>query len=190
MLDVPDVAFHAFGYLVGVLDLTAETCYLRPSRDAGLDPMADHEIVYLLGVFFGMLHHVGTGAYNGHVAQKDIEELGYLVDVGPTHEVANLGLAGIFLGGLLLVGFFVLAHAAELVYPEFLAVKAVALLLENDGAFGSAFDEQTYNDIDKGEDETNEYTGYQYIKCPFDKLATFSTEFVTVCSHVSIIPNK
>jgi hypothetical protein len=111
--------------------------------------MTDHKVVYQSGILFGMFHHVGARTYNRHIAYKDIDKLGYLVDIGLPNKIAYLGLAGIILGSLLDIGLFVIVHATELVYPELLSVESVSLLLENDRPSGAAFNEHSYNQVNE-----------------------------------------
>ena len=81
-----------------------------------------------------MVKHVRPWSYDAHVSLQHVEELGKLIYVGLTHEIAELKLSGVFLRGLHCVAVFIDMHGAELQAIEHLAVYTRALLAEEDGA--------------------------------------------------------
>ena len=91
MLDVPDVAADAALHLVEGLGLAAVAGHLAPAGDAGLDIVADHVLVDELGVFLGVLEHVGARADDAHVAEQHVDELRELVEAGVAHDLAPAG---------------------------------------------------------------------------------------------------
>ena len=82
MLDVPDVAADAALHLVEGLSLASVSGDLAPAGDAWLDIVADHVLVDQVGVFLGVLEHVGAGAHDAHLPQQHVDELRELVDAG------------------------------------------------------------------------------------------------------------
>ena len=66
MLDVPDIAADAALHLVEGLGLASVAGDLAPAGDAWLDVVADHVFVDQVGVFLGVLEHVGAGAHDAH----------------------------------------------------------------------------------------------------------------------------
>ena len=134
VFDVPDVALDAALHLVEGLGLAAEAGDLAPAGDAGLDVVADHVLVDELGIFLGVLEHVGAGADNAHLAEQNVDELRKLVKAGVAHDLAPACDAGIALRGLQAVGLGVDFHAAELEAGELLTVESGALLAEEHGA--------------------------------------------------------
>ena len=91
VFDVPDVALDAALHLVEGLGLAAEAGDLAPAGDAGLDIVADHVLVDELGVFLGVLEHVGARADDAHVAEQHVDELRELVEAGVAHDLAPAG---------------------------------------------------------------------------------------------------
>ena len=91
MLDVPDVALDAALHLVEGLGLAAVAGHLAPAGDAGLDVVADHVLVDELGVFLGVLEHVGARADDAHVAEQHVDELRELVEAGVAHDLSPAG---------------------------------------------------------------------------------------------------
>ena len=133
MLDVPDVAADAAFHLLDCAGLAAVAGDLAPAGDAGLDVVADHVLVYEVGVFFGVPYHVGTGSYDAHLPEQHVDELRELVYAGVAQYLAPPGDAGVAARGLQGVGLGVDLHAAELDAGELLAVEAGALLQEEHG---------------------------------------------------------
>ena len=161
MLDVPDVALDAALHLVEGLGLAAEAGDLAPAGDAGLDVVADHVLVDELGVFLGVLEHVGARADDAHVAEQHVDELRELVEAGVAHDLAPAGDAGVALRGLQAVGLGVDLHAAELKAGELLAVESGALLAEEHGAghrkFGHDGHNQQYGNEKSAEEKQREH---------------------------------
>lgn len=112
-----------------------------------------------LGEFFlvlgGNLGALGAGAYDGHVAFQDIQELGKLVKADGADEAADGGDAGIVLTGgesRHAVFFGIHAHTAEFVDREYLPVFGETVLLVEGGAAVS-FDKKTNDEHGDGEDD-------------------------------------
>lgn len=96
--------------------------------------MTVHVVVYQLGVFSGVVEHMGAWADNAHVALDYIDEIGDFVDMCAAHETAKGEYAWIIGCGLKCVALVVQTHGAKLVAYKCLAVKPGALLLEHYGA--------------------------------------------------------
>lgn len=103
----------------------------------------------------GNLGALGAGAYDGHVAFQDVQELGELVDTDSTDEAADGGDAGIVLAGgesRHAVFFGIHAHATEFVDREYFPVFGKAVLLVEGGAAVS-LDEEPDDEHGDGEDD-------------------------------------
>lgn len=112
-----------------------------------------------LGEFFlvlgGDLRALGAGAYDGHVAFQDVQELGEFVQADSADEAADGSDAGIVLAGgesRHAVFFGIHAHTAEFVDREYLPVFGETVLLVKGGAAVS-LDEKTDDDHRDREDE-------------------------------------
>lgn len=134
VLQVPDVASHAFLHLPKFLGLATIACHLCPSCDAWFGEVAHHVLVDDGAVYLGVVQHVWSWTHDTHVASQHIEELRKLVDVGLPHEVAKGKLAWVVLRSLCQVGILVDVHRAEFNALEGLAVDARSVLTEEDGA--------------------------------------------------------
>lgn len=156
VLQIPDVALYTALHLPELFGLAPEAGNLRPSRDSRFYEVPYHVLVYQLGVFLGMLQHVGAWTYHGHLPQENVDELGQFVDAGLAEEVAQPCLTGIVCGCLYFVAVFVDTHGTELVAPELPAVFSTPLLLEEDGAGGGGLDGGAYYQIDKGKQGAKE----------------------------------
>ena len=58
---------HALGHFFGVLGFAAEATDLGPARYAWLEELTRHVLTDEGAVLFGVLQHVGAGAYDAHV---------------------------------------------------------------------------------------------------------------------------
>ena len=112
-----------------------------------------------LGEFFfvlgGDLGALGAGAYDGHVAFQDVQELWEFIEADSADEAADGGDAGIVLAGgesRYAVFFGIHAHTAEFVDREYLPVFGEAVLLVEGGAAVS-FDKETDDEHGDGEDD-------------------------------------
>ena len=112
-----------------------------------------------LGEFFfvlgGDLGALGAGAYDGHVAFQDVQELWEFIEADSADEAADGGDAGIVLAGgesRYAVFFGIHAHTAEFVDREYLPVFGEAVLLVKGGAAVS-FDKETDDEHGDGEDD-------------------------------------
>ena len=106
-------------------------------------------------VLGGNLGALGAGAYDGHVAFQDVQELGELVDTDSTDEAADRGDSWIVLacgesGNTVFFGIH--AHTAEFVDRKYLPVFGEAVLLVEGGAAVS-FDKETDDEHGDGEDD-------------------------------------
>lgn len=146
MLDVPYVAADAALHLVEGLGLAAVAGDLAPAGDAGLDVVADHVFVDQVGVFLGVLEHVGAGSHDAHLPEQHVDELRELVDAGLAQYLAPPGHAGVVPRGLQAVGLGVDLHAAELQAGELPAVDACALLAEEHGSGHGQFGDYGHHD--------------------------------------------
>lgn len=112
-----------------------------------------------LGEFFfvlgGNLGALGAGAYDGHVAFQDVQELREFIEADSADEAADGGDAGIVLTGgesRYTVFFGIHAHTAEFVDREYLPVFGETVLLVESGAAVS-FDKETDDEHGDGEDD-------------------------------------
>lgn len=110
------------------------------------------EFFFVLG---GNLGALGAGAYDGHVAFQDVQELREFIEADGADEATDGGDAGIVLAGgesRYAVFLGIHAHAAEFVDGEDFAVFGEAVLLVEGGASVS-FDEEPDDDHRDREDE-------------------------------------
>lgn len=110
------------------------------------------EFFFVLG---GDLGALWAGAYDGHVAFQDVQELGEFVHTNGADEAADGGDAGIVLArgeSRHAVFFGIHAHTAEFVDREYLPVFGEAVLLVEGGAAVS-FDKETDDEHGDGEDD-------------------------------------
>lgn len=110
------------------------------------------EFFFVLG---GDLGALGAGAYDGHVAFQDVQELREFIEADSADEAADGGDAGIVLAGgesRHAVFFGIHAHTAEFVDREYLPVFGEAVLLVEGGATVS-FDKETDDEHGDGEDD-------------------------------------
>lgn len=112
-----------------------------------------------LGEFFlvlgGNLGALGTGAYDGHVAFQDVQELREFIEADSADEAADGSDTGIVLTGgesRYAVLFGIHAHTAEFVDREYLPVFGETVLLVKGGAAVS-FDKETDDEHGDGEDD-------------------------------------
>ena len=110
------------------------------------------EFFFVLG---GDLGAFGAGAYDGHVAFQDVQELGELVDTDSTDEAADRGDSWIVLacgesGNAVFL--CIHTHATEFVDRKYLPVFGEAVLLVEGGAAVS-FDKKTDDEHGDGEDD-------------------------------------
>ena len=110
------------------------------------------EFFFVLG---GDLGAFGAGAYDGHVAFQDVQELGELVDTDSTDEAADRGDSWIVLAcgeSSNAVFLCIHTHATEFVDRKYLPVFGEAVLLVEGGAAVS-FDKKTDDEHGDGEDD-------------------------------------
>lgn len=110
------------------------------------------EFFFVLG---GNLGALGTGAYDGHVAFQDVQELREFIEADSADEAADGGDAGIVLAGgesRHAVFFGIHAHTAEFVDREYFPVFGEAVLLVEGGAAVS-FDKEADDEHGDGEDD-------------------------------------
>lgn len=104
---------------------------------------------------------LGTGTDKGHLAAEDVPELGKLVEVVFTKELADLGhafvLAAGIQGGTCLFG--IELHAAELIDVERTTETADTLLLENGGTAVFALDGNVAEQKQGGKDNHGDQGG-------------------------------
>ena len=97
----------------------------------------------------------GRGAYDGHVAFQDVQELREFIEADGADEAPDGGDAGIVLAGgesRHAVFFGVHAHTAEFVDREYLPIFGEAVLLVEGGAAVS-FYKETDDEHGDGEDD-------------------------------------
>lgn len=123
-VDVVEVEIHPALHVFLGFDLPAESVHLGPTGDAGRDGMAEHVVFH--GVHGLEVHGGGVGAwaYDRHIPNEHIPELGELVEVGAAQNPTDAGDAGVVFGGDLVAALLVdltafPEHGAELVtgYP-------------------------------------------------------------------------
>jgi hypothetical protein len=103
-------------------------------QHVSLDQLAVHLVVR---------HCVRPGADDAHPALQHVDELRQLVERGPAHESAQRRDARVTLGALRDLGaVFRDLHGAELVDHDFVAIEAVAALLEDRRAGRAQLDEE------------------------------------------------
>lgn len=107
--------------------------HLCPSRYAGLHKVTYHILVNKIPVHLRMVKHVGTWAYNTHIAFEHIEELRQLVNIRLTHEITESKFTRVILCCLHKIGIFVDMHGTELIALEFTTVHTRAGLFEKIG---------------------------------------------------------
>ena len=110
------------------------------------------EFFFVLG---GDLGALWAGAYDGHVAFQDVQELGEFVHTNGADEAADGGDAGIVLArgeSRHAVFFGIHAHAAEFVDGKYFPVFGKAVLLVEGGAAVS-FDKEADDKHGDGEDD-------------------------------------
>ena len=110
------------------------------------------EFFFVLG---GNLGALGTGAYDGHVAFQDVQELREFIEADNADEAADGGDAGIVLASgesRYAVFFGIHAHTAEFVDRKYLPVFGEAVLLVKGGTTVS-FDKETDDEHGDGEDD-------------------------------------
>lgn len=112
-----------------------------------------------LGEFFfvlgGNLGALGAGAYDGHVAFQDVQELREFIEADGADEAPDGGDAGIVLAGgesRHAVFFGIHAHTAEFVDREYFPVFGETVLLVEGGAAVS-FDKEADDEHGDGEDD-------------------------------------
>lgn len=110
------------------------------------------EFFFVLG---GNLGALGAGAYDGHVAFQDVQELREFIEADSADESADGGDAGIVLacgesGNAVFL--CIHTHAAEFVDREYLPVFGETVLLVESGATVS-FDKEADNEHGDGEDD-------------------------------------
>lgn len=126
-----DAAFHLFD---GVCFATG-TIDLGEAGNAGANFVADHVALDELAVLLVVRYGVRAGADDAHAALEHVDELGEFVQRGSAQDGANTGDAGIVAGGLTDDGAIVGGgHGAEFVDVDFLPIKPVTTLAEDDGA--------------------------------------------------------
>ena len=168
VLDVPDVAADAAFHLLDCAGLAAVAGDLAPAGDAGLDVVADHVLVYEVGVFFGVPYHVGTGTYDAHLPEQHVDELRELVYAGVAQYLAPPGDTGVAPSGLQGVGLGVDLHAAELDAGELLAVEAGALLQEEHGPGHGQLRHYRHHYEYRNEQGAEEEQREHYVERPLD----------------------
>ena len=110
------------------------------------------EFFFVLG---GDLRALGAGAYDGHVAFQDVQELWEFIEADSADEAADACDAGIVLAGgesRYTVLFGIHAHTAEFVDREYFPVFGETVLLVEGGAAVS-FDKEADDEHGDGEDD-------------------------------------
>lgn len=130
MLDIPNIILDALLHLPNLVREAAIAVDLRPSGNAWLDHMAHHVFVYQLSITLGLLEHMRTRPYNGHVAEKDINKLWQLVQRSLAQKIAYFGFARIVLGGLRCIRRRIYTHRTEFQAIERAASVSCTFLLK------------------------------------------------------------
>ena len=127
-----DVVFDPRLHLVEGFGFAAQSVHLRPSGDAGFDPMAGKITVNAKRVFLVVGDRMGPRPDQGHVAEHDVNELGQLIEAEASQNLAQSGHSWVALYGLrdILLRRSTVIHRSELVDGEFLVVEAVTGLAE------------------------------------------------------------
>lgn len=128
---------------------------LGVAGEAALSLEAEVPLREFFFVLSGNLGTLGAGAYDGHVAFQDVQELREFIEADSADEAADGCDAGIVLTGgesRYAVFFGIHAHTAEFVDREYLPVFGEAVLLVEGGAAVS-FDKETDDEHGDGEDD-------------------------------------
>ena len=122
--------FYAFA--VGVVDLC-------PASDAGCIEMAKMIIGPYVFIFFNQLVPFGPGAYDMHLASKDIDELGNFIDACSAHDFTPRKDARIVFLCVVIKVVDVGAHRPKLIAGKRFTVFSDARLSIQDRAVGGFF---------------------------------------------------
>lgn len=128
---------------------------LSVAGEAALSREAEVPLREFFFVLGGDLGALWAGAYDGHVAFQDVQELGEFVHTNGADEAADGGDAGIVLArgeSRHAVFFGIHAHTAEFVDRKYLPVFGEAVLLVKGGAAVS-FDKEPDDEHGDGEDD-------------------------------------
>jgi hypothetical protein len=110
---------------------------------------------------------VGSWTNDAHLSNKNVQELGKLVQVGIAQETADARDAGVIFRRLFGISFRVNVHGPEFQARERTTQEAYPALNEEDGTTGVQFDEY----IEDGEQPAEDEQQYQYrngdIEDPF-----------------------
>lgn len=138
---------------------------------------------------------LGTGTDKGHLATEDVPELGKLVEVVLTKELADLGhafvLAAGIQGGTCLFG--IELHAAELIDVERATETADALLLENGGTAVFALDGNVAEQKQGGKDNhgnQGSQTVNNTLGVAFETIHSVGDEVVILLNFLKIYHNN
>ena len=130
-LDVkPETAVVNIPHIEGEFFLPGErvaAVHLRPAGDAGAHFMS---ACLFWGVAVEVLHQQRAWTHQAHVTFEHVEELRQLIQAGGAQEAPKAGEA-LLVGQQVTIGIAQVAHGAELVESEQLAVQAGALLAED-----------------------------------------------------------
>ena len=96
--------------------------------------MPHHILIDQRRVLLGMLQHMRTRAYHGHIAQQDVHELRELIQIRPAQEIADPGLPGIILDGLQGIGLRVHLHRTKFKTFEVMPIQSRTFLLKQNRA--------------------------------------------------------
>jgi len=83
---------------------------------------------------------MGTGSYNRHLADENIEELWQFIQVGFTQKTTNTSSAVIIDGSLLDIGVPIYPHAPEFNTFKYPVINSGPFLNKKDWPFRSQFD--------------------------------------------------
>jgi hypothetical protein len=79
---------------------------------------------------------MGPGAYYAHMAEKHIDKLGKLIQVGFPQKFSDPGYPVVIFNRLFNISFSIRNHRPELYAPEYFAIPAYSFLNKKDGAVG------------------------------------------------------
>jgi hypothetical protein len=128
MADVKNVPLVAFTDGAFILRGPMVPLYLRHTRNTGLYKVPELIVWNEPGKLPAVGMHMWPGAYNAHIAQQYIKELGQFVDVGIPEEFAQSGDPHIVFRGLPVMGLLIHDHGAELIAGEGPASPAYSFL--------------------------------------------------------------
>ena len=169
VLNIPYVFLYALFHLPQFLGLATASVDLRISCNAGTAEVAHHIFVDDVAILFGVGKHMRPRTNDAHVAYEHIEELGKLVDIGLSDEIAKGEFPWVVFGGLQAVGFGIDMHRPEFQAGERFAIMAGAVLFEEDWSWALSLDAPCDNGDERQKDDAH-HKAHHDVESALDKL--------------------